>query len=185
MCETMQIAVNSVINCSFFPLYRARSNKQNQTTKQLAVPTGLRQRVMTLAHAGVMSGHQGVYRTLERVSKNFWWPGMSNDVNLFCHSFGICQRTVKKGRIPEVPLRKMLIIDTPFKRVAVDLVREIFPPSSWGHRYILTVVDYAIRYPVAVPLKYIHEHSCRGSCRYLFQGRNTSRNPLWPRNAAH
>jgi len=102
-----------------------------------------------------MSGHQGVHRTLERVIKSFWWPGVSNDVNLFCHSCDICQRTVSKGRISKVPLRKMPIIDTPFKRVAIDLVGEIFPASSRGHRYILTVVDYATRYPEAVPLKNI------------------------------
>ena len=136
-------------------LYRVKVSKQGQTNKQLALPAGLRSRVMTLAHAGVMSGHQGVHRTLERVIKSFWWPGMSNDVNLFCHSCDICQRTVSKGRIPKVPLRKMPIIDTPFKRVAVDLVGEIFPASSRGHRYILTVVDYATRYPEAVPLKNI------------------------------
>ena len=49
----------------------------------------------------------------------------------------------------------MLVIDTPFKRVAVDLVGEIFPASNRGHRYILTVVDYATRYPEAVALKSI------------------------------
>ena len=136
-------------------LYRVKVNKQGQTTKQLALPAGLRQRVMTLAHAGVMRGHQGVHRTLERVMKSFWWPGMSNDVNLFCHSCHICQRTVSKSRIPKMPLRKMPIIDTPFKRVAVDLVIEIFPASSRGHRCILTVVDYATRYPEAIPLKNI------------------------------
>jgi len=47
------------------------------------------------------------------------------------------------------------MIDVPLKRVAVDLVGEIFPVSSRGHRYILTVVDYATRYPEAVPLKNI------------------------------
>jgi len=52
-------------------LYRVKVNKQGQTTKQLALSAGLRQRVMTLAHAGVMSGHQGVHRTLERVLKSF------------------------------------------------------------------------------------------------------------------
>ena len=44
-------------------------------------------------------------------------------------------------------------IGTPFKRVAIDLVGEIHPPSEKGHRYILTLVDYATRYPEAVPVK--------------------------------
>ena len=49
----------------------------------------------------------------------------------------------------------MPLIDTPFKRVAVDIVGPIAPPSEAGHRYILTLVDYVTRYPEAVPLKKI------------------------------
>ena len=49
----------------------------------------------------------------------------------------------------------MPLIDTPFKRVAVDLVGPITPACERGHRYILTLVDYATRYPEAVPLKNI------------------------------
>ena len=49
----------------------------------------------------------------------------------------------------------MPLIDTPFKRVAVDIVGPIAPPSEAGHRYILTLVDYATRYPEAVPFKKI------------------------------
>ena len=41
-------------------LYRVKTNRRGQESKQLALPEKLRQRVMTLAHAGVMSGHQGV-----------------------------------------------------------------------------------------------------------------------------
>ena len=40
----------------------------------------------------------------------------------------------------------------PFKRVAIDLVGPISPPSEEGHRYILTLVDFSTRYPEAVPL---------------------------------
>jgi len=54
-----------------------------------------------------------------------------------------------------MPLGKMPIIDIPFKRVAIDIVGEIFPASSRGYRYILTVVDFATRYPEAVALKSI------------------------------
>ena len=49
----------------------------------------------------------------------------------------------------------MPLNDTPFKRVAVDIVGLIAPLSEAGHRYILTLVDYATRYPEAVPLKKI------------------------------
>jgi len=80
---------------------------------------------------------------------------MSSDVTRFCYSCDVCQRTISKGRVPKVPLGKMPVIDTPFKRVAIDLVGEIFPASSRGHRYILTVVDFATRYPEAVALKNI------------------------------
>ena len=46
----------------------------------------------------------------------------------------------------------MLLIDMPFKRVAVDIVGVIAAPSE-GHQYILTLVDYTTRYPEAVPVK--------------------------------
>ena len=49
----------------------------------------------------------------------------------------------------------MPLTDTPFKRVAVDIVGTIAPPSEAEHRYILTLVDQATRHPEAVPLKKI------------------------------
>ena len=52
-------------------------------------------------------------------------------------------------------LREMSLTDLPFKRVAIDLVGPITPASEKGHRYILTLVDYAIRYPGTVPIKNI------------------------------
>ena len=50
----------------------------------------------------------------------------------------------------------MPLIDTGFKRVAVDIIGLIAPPSKAGHRYILILVDYATRYPDTVPLKKIN-----------------------------
>jgi len=47
----------------------------------------------------------------------------------------------------------MPIIDTPFARVAVDMVGPIFPPRERGNKYILIMMDYATGYPEAVPLK--------------------------------
>lgn len=46
----------------------------------------------------------------------------------------------------------MPLIDVPFKRVAVDIVGPLHPPTDKGNRFILTLIDYASRYPEAIAL---------------------------------
>ena len=46
----------------------------------------------------------------------------------------------------------MPIIEVPFDRLALDIVRPL-PKTSRGHRYILVLVDYTTRYPEALPLR--------------------------------
>ena len=44
-----------------------------------------------------------------------------------------------------LPLGNLPLIDTPFKRVAVDIVEPIELRSDKKSRYILTMIDYATR----------------------------------------
>ncbi|KAJ8048736.1 hypothetical protein HOLleu_01168 [Holothuria leucospilota] len=122
---------------------------------QLLVPLELRKKVLTLAHESVLGGHQGTKRTLDKILTNFYWPGIGADVRRFCQSCDVCQRTITKGRVTKVPLGDMPIIDTPFERIAVDLVGPIKPATDRGHRYILVLMDYSTRYPEALPLRNI------------------------------
>ena len=58
-----------------------------------------------------------------------------------------------------MPLGRLPLIDTPFKRVAVDIVGPIEPRSNNRSIYILTIMDYATRYPEAIALPSIEtEH---------------------------
>ena len=123
--------------------------------KQIMVPVQLRNRIMELAHGSIMGGQLGIKKTVDKIQRAFYWPGIQGDVTRYCKSCDVCQKTVNKGSVPKVPLEKMPLIDKPFKRVAIDLVGPIGPPSEDGHRYILTLVDFATRYPEAVPLKNI------------------------------
>ena len=68
---------------------------------------------MKLAHDSIMSGHQGVKKTTERVTVHFFWPGVHGDVTRYCRSCDICQKTVSKGRVPATPLGKMPLIEVP------------------------------------------------------------------------
>ena len=137
-------------------LYRKhQETKTGRSFNQLVVPKELRRQVMSVNHESAFSGHLGAKKTEVRILPNFFWPGLRQDVIRFCLSCDVCQRTVKRGSVKKVPLGSMPLIDTPFKRVAVDIVGPIAPPSEAGHRYILTLVDYATKYPEAVPLKKI------------------------------
>ena len=80
--------------------------------------------------------------------------GLQQDVIRFCCSCGV-PKNIKKGIVKKVPLGSMPFINMPFKRVEVDIIGPIAPLSEAGHQYILTLVDYATRYPETVPLKKI------------------------------
>ena len=77
----------------------------------------------------------------------------------YFQSCDICQRTIPKGRCGKTPLVAMPIIGEPFARVAIDLVGPL-PMSGRKHRWILTLVDCATRYPEAIPMKGIDNIEC-------------------------
>ena len=110
---------------------------------------------MEVAHDSIFGGHLGIKKTKDRIQKNFYWPDMQGDVTSFCRSCDVCQKTTAKGFVVRVPLGDMPLINMRFSRVAVDLVGPVSPPSEKGHRYIVTLLDYATRYPEAVLLKNI------------------------------
>ena len=134
-------------------IYRVIEPTDNgNTCEQLVVPHEYREVVLKLAHESMFAGHMGITKTTDRIRSDFFWPNMYDDIARFCKSCDVCQRTVPKGKIPKAPLGKMPVISTPFYRVAVDLVGPLLPVSGRGHRWILTMVDMATRYPLAAPL---------------------------------
>ena len=110
---------------------------------------------MGVAHGFLFRGHLEMEKTEDLIQTNFFWPGLHEDLTSFCRSCDVCQKTVARGSEPRAPLGDMLLINQPFKRVAIDLVGPLAPTTNKGHRCILTLVDYATRYPEAVALKNI------------------------------
>ena len=125
------------------------------SARQVVLPESLRKYVMSVAHDTITGGHLGLKKSREKIMSNFYWPGMYEDVARYCRSCDICQKTVSNGTVQKVPMENIPVVDVPFKRVTVDIIGPIEPGSEAGHRYILTLVDYATRYPEAVPLKRI------------------------------
>ncbi|XP_063591291.1 uncharacterized protein LOC134768392 [Penaeus indicus] len=123
--------------------------------KQLVVPEIYRSKILNLAHDSLTAGHFSHRKTSHKIFLKFFWPGAGADIKRYCRSCHICQKVSHKGSVKRVPMKTVPVISEPFSRVAIDLVGPISPCSDRGHRYILTMIDYATRFPEAVCLKNI------------------------------
>ncbi|KAL1261365.1 hypothetical protein QQF64_006630 [Cirrhinus molitorella] len=131
-------------------LYCVASRRGEEKTL-LVVPRTKTETVMELAHSHPMAGHLGPQNTAQRIRDRFHWPGLEAEVKRFCQACPTCQRTTPQ-KPPPSPLIPLPIIEVPFERIGMDLVGPL-PKSARGHEHILVIVDYATRYPEAVPLR--------------------------------
>ncbi len=126
-----------------------RQSKEDGT--QLVVPKLYHKQVVELGHSVPWSGHLGFMKTLMRISKRFYWPGMYSEVKDYCKACPECQLSV--GRKPTVaPLVPIPAVNIPFERIGVDVVGPV-ERSQKGNRFILVICDYATRYPEAYPIR--------------------------------
>ena len=144
-------------------LYRVAESR-GETIEQLLVPQPYRRMLLDLAHNDALGGHLGAEKTEARINDRFYWPGLKAEVKRYCASCPICQLTapVPHYRNPLVPLP---IIEVPFERIDMDLVGPLVK-SARGHQNILVILDYATRYPEAIPLRKV---SSKAIARELFQ----------------
>ncbi|KYO39925.1 hypothetical protein Y1Q_0004434 [Alligator mississippiensis] len=119
---------------------------------QLIVPRKFRQQLLSSAHDLPCAGHVGRERTCQRLQVNFSWPRIAQNVTAYCKSCETCQRTGKSGDKQRAPLQPLPIIEQPSYKVGIDIVGPRRHRTRRGKKCILTLVDFATRYPVAVAL---------------------------------
>ncbi|XP_050984340.1 uncharacterized protein LOC127176618 isoform X2 [Labeo rohita] len=140
------------------------AQRRGEEKRLLVVPRGKTETVLELAHSHPMAGHLGQENTVQRVRDRFHWPGLDAEVKRFCQACPTCQRTSPR-KPPPSPLIPLPVIDVPFERIGMDLIGPL-PKSARGYEHILVVVDYATRYPEAVPLR---KATAKSIAQELFQ----------------
>lgn len=125
--------------------------RQSEEGLQLVVPQKFRKEVLELGHTIPWAGHLAYMKTLPRIGKRFYWPGLFGEVKSFCKSCPQCQLSGGKG-LAHAPLIPLPVVDTPFQRIGIDIVGPLERSKS-GNRFILVICDYATRYPEAFPIR--------------------------------
>lgn len=124
---------------------------EGERRQQTVLPESYRKQALQMAHRTPLAGHFGKTKTMSRLTRLFFWPGISGDVKKMCQTCPVCQVTAPR-KTAKAPLIALPIVRTPFLRLAMDMVGPL-PTTADGYRYILTICDYGTRYPEAFPLR--------------------------------
>jgi hypothetical protein len=108
---------------------------------QVVVPTSeLRLQVVREHHDTPLAGHFGRTKTLEAVSRGYWWPGMRKDVQQYVRECQSCQEAKASNQAPGGLLQPLPVPDAPWDVVHVDFVMGL-PKSREGFDAVMMVID--------------------------------------------
>jgi len=99
----------------------------------------IRRQIVKLHHDSTLTGHPGRWKTLELVSRNYWWPNISRYVASYVKSCDRCNRTKTFPNKPVGKLTPNAIPSAPWDVLTVDLITGL--PLSQGYNAIIVMVD--------------------------------------------
>ncbi|KAJ9509948.1 hypothetical protein QJQ45_011453 [Haematococcus lacustris] len=117
-------------------LYRTRERNQ------IVVPNcpELKTRILVEMHDAQFAGHVGITKTLERISKMFWWPRMRSEVRHYVANCDACQRNKSVNTKPGGLLTPLAIPYDRWESISMDLITKL-PPGEHGFDAIAVFVD--------------------------------------------
>ena len=135
-----------------------------QVVDKLVVPESLRTEVMQMAHDGVIGGHWGTRKTMDRVRKRLHWHALARDIIDFIATCASCNKN-KNHRKNRAALTSYQA-GVPNERVHLDFLGP-FMTSRRGNKYILSMVDQFTKWIEVCPLP---EQTAAATARAFFEG---------------
>src|SRR6201996_8145517 len=99
----------------------------------------LRRKISALCHDTKLAGHPGRWKTLELISRNYWWPQMSRYIGKYVSTCDMCLHTKSIRQPPTGELHPLPILNVPLDTISVDFITEL--PESNRKDAIMVVVD--------------------------------------------
>ena len=110
----------------------------------------LKRKVVQQFHDNLM-GHPGQWKTLELITREYYWLGMTEFVKAYIKGYATCQTTKIQPPV-KVPLKPNEIPEGPWETITMDFITDL--PKSAGYNSILTVID---RHSKAIILSPCHK----------------------------
>jgi len=101
--------------------------------------SGLRTEIIRLHYNTPVGGHEGQWKTVELVTRNFWWPGVMKEVKQYIEEYNSCQRNKNHTEQLAGKLMPNSIPEKPWVYILADFITKL--PLAQGYNSILVVVD--------------------------------------------
>lgn len=118
---------------------------------RVVLPQNLKQIILNYYHDQDIAGHLGITKTLNKISKVYWWPKMSEDVRQYVSSCHLCQSSKPINTKPaglmasEVPNRV-------WETVYIDYKGPLLRTQN-GNCYILVLMDSFSKWVELIPVR--------------------------------
>jgi len=99
----------------------------------------LRAEVIQLHHDVPAAGHGGRWKTVELVTRNYWWLGMTRDMGRYVEGCDLCQRMKNRTEEPAGKLKLSEVPKKPWSHLTVNFITKL--PVVAGKDAILVVCD--------------------------------------------
>lgn len=99
----------------------------------------LKRMILEECHDSPMAGHFGIAKTLDLVSRTFYWPSMQKYIRDYVGGCDICQRSKSRNHKPYGLLQPLPIPERPWSSISVDFITQL--PESKGYTAICVFVD--------------------------------------------
>ena len=103
-------------------------------------------------HDVPLGGHVGIHKTMERLSRKWYWPKMKRNVEDYIRSCVACQQNKPSHQRPMGLLQPLPIPDRRWQQVTMDLITQL-PESRSGHDAVFVVVDKLTKMVHYIPTK--------------------------------
>ena len=155
--QQQQQIIKSVIYDCFIEndLVWKRIKRSGETARVVIfLPQTLISQVLEDAHGSQLGGHDGVFKTKERILQCYYWPGMDADITKHIQACHKCQVRKTNTHPKEALLVTPAQCTEPNQRVHADLFGPL-KASGGGKKYILCITDAFTKYVelVALPNK--------------------------------
>lgn len=118
---------------------------------KLWVPTALRNQLIIGAHNPPLSSHRGFAKTLKKVRRLYYWPGMSDDARNYVAKCDVCKETKAPNTTLRPPMGQQIVVEKPWQFIYVDLLGP-YPRSKSGNTCLLIVLDKFSKFVLLKPL---------------------------------